>query len=365
MPQVGKIKPNDYKPQLINYSFILFRLNQSWKHLPGIEAQYWAAISSTEASSQSLVFGCAILERLHAANQTETVAAMKQWMLDSFIKLVVSTKVKPDGYLVEQCRPLLKRLTHDDFKSLLLPAILKALLRSPEICLGSVGQILGAFSLDLSLYAADLGKPIAASLHSKEDVLRDEAVAAVDSLAKQCSDPAAIRSLLNLFFGVLQGSEGKLTVASHKVSVIDGIAQLSKHCATGPEVNKLSLEATEHFVKVLDSEVHEGTLIQALSALSLWTARYASVVPKSLMEMFKKGPSLKTATASVRTSYVRCMVASFHGESLPQGSELVPTLMKSVERASAQPTQVPIVAEGLAAAVLLIRIVDNDVKVAT
>lgn len=336
---------------------------QAWKRIPDVEVNYWTAINSLEPSSQTLVFGCAILERLQVLKKDEQLSAMKTWMLESFIKLVVSTKVKPDGYLVEQCRPFLKRLTHDDFKGVLLPAILKAMLRSPEICLGSIGQIVDAVSLDLSPYAAELGKPIAACLHSKEDPIRDEAVAAVEALAKQCSDPAAIRSLVSLFFGVLQGSEGKLTVASHKMSVIDGIARLSKHCVTGAGVQQLSAEVSEHFVKILEAEVHEGTLTQALSALSLWTARLSAAVPKSLMEIFKKGGTLKTATPAVRTGYVRCMSASFHGESLSQGVELIPTLLKSLEKASAQPTQVPVVSEGLAAAALLLRIAEIDSKV--
>jgi len=57
------------------------------------------------------------------------------------------------------------------------------------------------------------------------------------------------------------------------------------------------------------------------------------------------------------------MSASLHGESLTQGAELIPTLLKSVERAVTQPTQAAIVAEGLAAATLLLRLSAIDLKV--
>lgn len=288
---------------------------------------------------------------------------MKQPLLDSFIKTAITTKIKPDVYFVEQCKPFLKLLTHEEFKTLLLPALLKAMLRSPEIILASVGRVLNSVSLDLSQYAADLAKPIATCLHSKEDVTREEAAFATEALAKQCSDAVTVRGLLNLFFGVLQGSEGKLTVAAQKISVLEGIGHLSQHCATGTSTHQLSCDASEHFIKVLESEVHEGTINQALSALLMWTTRFTAAIPKSLMEMFKKGMTLKTATASIRTGYIKCMSASLHGESLPQGVELIPTLLKSLERAVAQPTQAPIVSEGVAASTLLLRCASLDAKV--
>jgi hypothetical protein len=57
------------------------------------------------------------------------------------------------------------------------------------------------------------------------------------------------------------------------------------------------------------------------------------------------------------------MAASLHGESLPQGIELIPVLLKSLERATAQPTQAAVVSEGLTAATLLLRCANLDAKV--
>lgn len=316
-----------------------------------------------EPSSQTLIFGCALVNYLQAKKKDELLQTVKKSMLDSFIKITISTKVKPDSYLVEHCRPLLKILTHEDFKGVLLPALLRAILRNPEIILASVGHILGAVSLDLSAYAAELGKPIATCLHSSEDAIRDHSAFATESLAKQCSEASAVRGLLNLYFGVLQGSDGKLTVTSHKISMLQGIGHLSKHCVLSPNDHKLSCDASDHFVKILESEVHEGTLNQALAALSLWAARLSGPVPKSLMEIFKKGMTLKTSTPIVRTNYIRCMVAAFHGENLAQLVELIPSLLKSLERAVTQPTQAPAVSEGLAAAAQLLMCATIDSKV--
>ena len=342
---------------------MISRLVQGWKQIPGSESQYWTALCELETSFQSLVFSCALLKFVQANKNTELLLSMRRSLLDSFIKIAITTKIKPDVYFVEQCKPFLKLLTHEEFKSLLLPALLKAMLRSPEIILGCVGQVLASVSIDLSAYAADLAKPIVTCLHSKEDVTRAEAAFATEALAKQCSEATAVRGLLNLYFGVLQGSEGKLTLASHKISVLEGIGYLSKHCSTGASTQQLSCDASEHFVKILDTEIHEGTLNQALSALLLWANRFTAAIPKSLMEMFKKGMGLKTSTPGIRTGYVRCMVASLHGESLPQGIELIPVLLKSLERAIAQPTQTAVVSEGLTAANLLLRCANLDVKV--
>ncbi|XP_057374386.1 stalled ribosome sensor GCN1-like [Daphnia carinata] len=341
------------------------KLVQGWKQIPGSEVKYWEALCELETSFQSLVLSCAVLSFVQANKNAELLSSMRRSLLDSFIKVAITTKVKPDTYFVEQCKPFLKLLTHDDFKGLLLPALLKAMLRSPEIILGCVGQVLASVSIDLSAYAADLAKPIATCLHSKEDLTREEAAFATEALAKQCSEATAVRNLLNLLFGVLQGSEGKLTLSSHKISILEGIGHLSKHCVTGKGAHQLSCDAAEHFVKILETEVHEGTLIRALSSLLLWANRFAAAIPKTLMEMFKKGMTLKTSTPAVRTGYIRCMAASLHGESLPQGIELIPVLLKSLERAAAQPTQAAIVSEGLSAATLLLRCASLDEKAAS
>lgn len=60
-----------------------------------------------------------------------------------------------------------------------------------------------------------------ANLHSKEDTARKEASDACKDLALQCSDASALEYLLKHVFDVFHGSEGKLTVAMHKISVLE------------------------------------------------------------------------------------------------------------------------------------------------
>jgi len=68
-----------------------------------------------------------------------------------------------------------------------------------------------------------------ANLHSKEDLAREESVSACRSLALQCSDAGALEALLQHFFDVFHGSEGKLTVATHKMSVLQVSCQASHY----------------------------------------------------------------------------------------------------------------------------------------
>lgn len=85
-------------------------------------------------------------------------------LLDIFLKVAVSCKIKPAAYVIKESHPLLARLTHDEFSSQLLPAIQKAMLRNPEVILPSVGQLLQGLTLDLSQYALDIGKSLARTL---------------------------------------------------------------------------------------------------------------------------------------------------------------------------------------------------------
>lgn len=59
-----------------------------------------------------------------------------------------------------------------------------------------------------------------ANLHSKEDIARQEANDACKYLALQCSDASALETLLQHVFQVFHGSEGKLTLATHKISIL-------------------------------------------------------------------------------------------------------------------------------------------------
>ena len=51
---------------------------------------------------------------------------------------------------------ILKRVSHDEFKDTLKPAMLKAMLRNPEVVLETNGLILSGLGIDLSQYVAEV-----------------------------------------------------------------------------------------------------------------------------------------------------------------------------------------------------------------
>jgi hypothetical protein len=88
-------------------------------------------------------------------------------------------KVKPREELLRETAPLLRTLLDQEFRGQLLPAMSKALLRSPEIALLTVSHILAGLSLELSAVAAELGKSFASNLKSKDDATREDATKAI------------------------------------------------------------------------------------------------------------------------------------------------------------------------------------------
>ena len=141
-------------------------------------------------------------------------------------------------------------IQHEEFKSTLLPAMQKAMLRNPEICLESIAHLLGALKIDLSQYVSELQKPFGTNLHAKDDLTRDYAVLAVSSLSGQCSDPEAVQALLKTIFAVLGGSEGKLSVNTQKISLITAAGGVSKNAVSGNQIQTVCAKAIGEFVKV-------------------------------------------------------------------------------------------------------------------
>ncbi len=53
-------------------------------------------------------------------------------LLKRFVSSVLGSRERPDDVIIERCAILFKKVTHALFKDLLLPAMRKALLRSPD-----------------------------------------------------------------------------------------------------------------------------------------------------------------------------------------------------------------------------------------
>ena len=144
------------------------RLLSSLWSVPGVVDHYTAALLSCEAGDATLVLAAHYLAWLAGRSQhQQPMATVKTAMLDMLCKVVVTSKTKTAANILHQLAPLLRLVTHQEFKETLLPVMAKALLRSPEISLSCVGPILAGLSLDLSPYVPDLSKHFATNLNSK------------------------------------------------------------------------------------------------------------------------------------------------------------------------------------------------------
>ncbi|XP_072839500.2 stalled ribosome sensor GCN1 [Pogona vitticeps] len=338
------------------------KLNRLWKENPGLVDQYLSVILGLEAHQGYAGMLGLLVQFCTSQKELGIINAHKSSLLDFYMKTILMSKTKLQKHLLDNCAPLLRYVSHSEFKDLLLPALQKSLLRSPENAIETISCLLASVTLDLSQYALDIVKGLASQLKSNSSQLMDEAIVALKNLARQCSDPFTVESLGRHLFAILGGAEGKLTVVAQKVSVLSGIGSCSHHAVSGSSNQVVSGTMTELFIPFLQQEVHEGTLVHAISVLALWCHRFTTEVPKKLVEWFKKAFGLKTSTSAVRHAYLQCMLASFKGNLLMQGVDLLPVLIQTVEKASAQSTQVPLVTEGAAAALLLCRLSVADAQ---
>ncbi|CAB1319637.1 unnamed protein product [Coregonus sp. 'balchen'] len=315
----------------------LKNLSHLWKKNPGLADQYISTLLSLEQNPSSLALLGVCLDFCTTHKDMATVVKHKSAILDLYMKAVLMSKTIPHQHLLDKSGSLLRHVSHSEFKELLLPALQKAMLRSPENAMQTVSCLLASVTLDLSQYAMDIGKGIASQLKANNPQLMEQAVQAMQNLAKQWS-------------------EGKLTAFGQKMSVLSGIGSCSHHAVSGTSSQTLSSAVAVLFIPYLQQEVHEGTLVHAVAVLSQWSGRLTVEVPKALLDWFKKAFTLKTSTSPVRHAYLQAMLGAFKGDTLGQVSDLVPLLLQTVEKAAAQNSQHALLSEGVAAAVLLSRL---------
>lgn len=275
----------------------------------------------------------------------------KAKMLESFTKSIISVKSRPNANYIKGCHELLHQLSVVDVRDALLPALAKAMLRSPETIVQAVGEVFANLNVDLDGLAVDIGKSLIVNLHSKDEWVRVEAGVALQRLAERCSQTAAAKALLNHAFAEYNGAGGKLTSSEDKIAVLNGVATLSSLAVSEEDRESLFTESATHMSRVLDSESHERTLCVALDVLRQWTVGRRNTMPNKILDIFKKNIGAKSTTQVVRIAYVNLVSACIRscGATNEQAETLRPVLIKAVEKAIQQPLQHLVVSEGISA----------------
>lgn len=196
----------------------------------GLERSYFDKLIALEPSSGVIVMLCAIL-RYCQQQEHDSVALLQQHkakLLDHVVKGLVTVKTKPHASDIAGCAILLRAITKDEFRTIIVPALQRSMLRSAEVILRAVGAIVNELELDISDYALDLGKPLVQNLASKEETVRQEAVESLKQVALKCSGATAIEALLKEVFAVLNGSGGKITVAEFRINLLQ-VSEVKDH----------------------------------------------------------------------------------------------------------------------------------------
>lgn len=192
-----------------------------WSQHNDIELEYFEKLLSFEPTSSVIVLLSTVIRYRLSKDESDNILQQnKEKLLDYFIKGLVTVKVKPNAALYTSCSHLLRSLNVDEYKKSILPSLQRAMLRSPEIILQGVGAIIHEINFDCSEFAFDLGKTLITNLYSKDDLVRGEAVESLREISLKCSDPKTIEALTKQLFAVLNGCDGKITVAEYRMNIL-------------------------------------------------------------------------------------------------------------------------------------------------
>lgn len=187
----------------------------------GVELEHFDVLLKLEPASSVVAFLLTIVEyRWTNDAHDDLLQRHKGQLIEHFIKGLITVKVKPHATLYTSCSRLLQTLGSDEFQASILPALQRAMLRSPEVILQGVGAIVHEVNFDCSPFAFDLGKTLITNLYSKDELTRKEAVESLRELSIKCSDANAIRALAKQLFDVLNGCDGKITVAEFRMNLL-------------------------------------------------------------------------------------------------------------------------------------------------
>nr|XP_018901965.1 PREDICTED: eIF-2-alpha kinase activator GCN1 [Bemisia tabaci] len=334
-------------------------LSQMWILSRHILEQYQQIILGSESHPHLLIFGACLLENLSAA-QKDVIPNFKTCLLDWFIKLCISCKTEPGAHIVSESKGLLSKITLEECKTQLIPALSRAMLRNPEVILPIIFYVITNLDLDLSQVAADFSKSLSGSLVSTNTKMSELASNALHEVGKKCLQPSGIEAIFDHLFNVFNGSEGKLTLPAPKICILETAGRLVNNSIAAEELELLSAVIAKHFVKVLQTEVHEKTLITTLQRMSPWCSNFKTFIPENISSVLLKGLENKSLAPALKIAYIECLGVCYQGETLGLGLTLVPQLMKSVEKAAAQSSQVMVVSEGISAAWFLAKLSQID-----
>lgn len=229
------------------------------------------------------------------------------------IELVVAllgTKTGVDKFVSSNWHFALKCYTKEDLEKGIMPVLQKQMLRSPEVIIATLSDLMNAFSIDLSDNSDKLAKMCCPSIISQDESIQKSGRLSLEALTKKCSTLKACQEIIKYLSAVLGGSEGKLSNVNQKLSLLCSVksAQL---LVPRNHVNHLVPLVISGMAPLLKSEVSEQVIMEMLDALALWCSAVDSV-PKELITTIEVGLGLKTTNMAIQVAYFNCYLSTLN-----------------------------------------------------
>ncbi|XP_063940401.1 protein ILITYHIA isoform X2 [Daucus carota subsp. sativus] len=282
-----------------------------------------------------------------------------QWkpvFLDMYVRVILNVKEKPSEGLSEAFRSLFSYLSHDEFKSIVVPSSVKMLKRSPELVLGSINVLLKSVNLDLSKYAIEILSVVLPQARHADEGRRLVALSIIKCLSEKSSNPDAIEAMFNAIKSVIGGSEGRLAFPYQRVGMVTALQELSSSLE-GKYLSKISPEICKFLLSCYKDDGNEDVKLASLSALSSWAARSTDVIQPDLLSFMASGLKEKEA---LRRGHLRCILGvTKNVDAILRLSPLVGPLLLLVKTGFTKAVQR---LDGIFALLILSKIAALDIK---
>ncbi|KAL3520591.1 hypothetical protein ACH5RR_018740 [Cinchona calisaya] len=332
---------------------------QSLLHLfsksPEIYSTYMEELKNSRISYKDCPeFLMVILE--HSSTNLVLFDHWKQTFLDMYVKAVLNAKEKPEKGLSEAFLPLFSKLSHEDFKNVIIPTSVKMLKRNPELVLESVGVLLQSTDLDLSKYATEIIQVVLTQARHADEERRLAALAIIRCLSQKSSSPDAVDAMFITVKSVIEGSEGRLTSPYQRVGMINALQELS-NAPEGKYLSSLSPTICSFLLSCYKDDGNEEVKLACLSSLASWAARSADAIQQDVLSFIASGLKEKEA---LRRGYLRCLrVIWKNTDAVIQMSSLLVPLLQLVKTGFTKAAQR---LDGIYALLCVAKVVSLDVK---
>lgn len=280
----------------------------------------------------------------------------RETFLDMYVKDVLNAKEKPVKGLIEAFLPLFPKLSHEDFKNVVIPTAVKMLKRNPELVLESVGVLLQSTNLDLSRYATEILQVVLTQARHADEARRLAALAIIRCLSQKSSSPDAVEAMFTIVRSVIGGSEGRLTFPYQRVGMINALQELS-NAPEGKYLSSLSPAICGFLLSCYKDDGNEEVKLACLSSLASWAARSAVAIQQDVVSFIASGLKEKEG---LRRGYLRCLrVIWKNNDAVIQMSSLLVPLLQLVKTGFTKAAQR---LDGIYALLCMAKIISVDVK---